>query len=823
MWSGTGNVRLNLFGACCGTGFQLTNLNTGVTATNGGQSQYSAREASTTVIEDTATWIKGKHSVSFGGSMVQGDVWLKTHTLVPTANFGLLSSESANAMFTAANFPGASATDLTNATNLYAMLTGRISSLTGDARINPAGDSFVPLGESTAQGRMREFDFYASDSWRATPTLTVSGGLRYVLANPFYPTNNSYTTVTEAGLYGVSGVGNLFMPGTLTGTKPSFIQYPAGTYAYDPDRNNFGPSVGIAWQAPGQDNALGRLILGSQEGDSVIRGGFALAFQRPGMSDFALTFAANQGIAVNLLRDNTNSSLPILLRNQPALPSAPAATYPIIPTSITNSVNAFDSNLQLPYTQSYTVGWQRKLGQDTAIELRYVGSRHRQDWETVNLNEISITDNGFLNEFRKAQANLQANIAAGRGTTFAYTGAPGTSPLPIFLAYMNGLPGAQAGDASKYTGANWTNSSFLGYLAAQNPNPFGFMCNNAGGCTTATLTNGFIGQTAFRNNAAAAGLPVNFFVANPDVIGGANLTTNSGGTRSNSVQFEFRKRLSQGFQLNTSYVWGQAYIAQRYGFSKPTVDLLQVGQIGGVQHAFKTNWLYELPFGREKHWGGNAGAVVDGLIGGWSIDGVARVQTGEMMDFGNVRLVGMTVDEFRKAVGLRVGANGQLFLLPQDIIDNTVRAFAVSATTQSGYSGAAPTGRYLAPANGPDCIETEPGFGDCGVRSLVVNGPPLVRFDMSIVKRMRVHGRVTFEFRGEFLNAFNSPYFNPASTVSGQALGMTTNVTAPPGPIQTGTPYSNTTAGTSSDSFRLIQLLGDNTSRIIQLVFRVRW
>jgi hypothetical protein len=193
------------------------------------------------------------------------------------------------------------------------------------------------------------------------------------------------------------------------------------------------------------------------------------------------------------------------------------------------------------------------------------------------------------------------------------------------------------------------------------------------------------------------------------------------------------------------------------------------------------------------------------------------------MDFGNVRLVGMTEDQFRKAVGLRVGANGQLFLLPQDIIDNTVRAFAVSATTPSGYAGVAPTGRYLAPANGPDCIETEPGFGDCGVRSLVVNGPPLVRFDMSIVKRMRIHGRVTFEFRGEFLNAFNSPYFNPAATVSGQALGLTSNVTAPGGPIQTGTPYSNTTAGNSADSFRLIQLLGDNTSRIIQLVFRVRW
>ena len=71
-----------------------------------------------------------------------------------------------------------------------------------------------------------------------------------------------------------------------------------------------------------------------------------------------------------------------------------------------------------------------------------------------------------------------------------------------------------------------------------------------------------------------------------------------------------------------------------------------------------------------------------------------------------------------------------------DIIQNTVKAFSVSATAANGYSQGAPTGRYLAPANGPDCIET---------------------------------------------------------------------------------------AATSADGFRLTSLLGDNTSRLAQLVWRVRW
>jgi hypothetical protein len=838
MFSGTGGYRLNFAGACCGTGFALTNLASGVTTTGNtpgqGTAANSSREASTKVIEDTATWISGRHSVTLGGTMLQADVWLENQTKVPTVGFGLVSTEPATAMFTAANFPGASAADLAQAQNLYAILTGRVTSLTGDARINPDGTEYVPLGKSRAAGRMREFDFYVADSWRATPNLTISGGFRYVLQNPFYPVNNSYTTTTEAGLYGVSGDGNLFKPGTLTGSKTTLVQYPEGTYAYSADQNNFGPSIGFAWQPPSQEGGIGKLLFGSEEGDSAIRGGFGMAYNRPGMSDFTGVFGNNRGISVALDRTSTLGNLgtlPLLLRDASriTLQPAPAVAYPILPQSV-DSVNVFDSNLQLSYTQSYSVGWQRKLGRDTAFEIRYVGSRHLHDWETVNINEIDIKQNGFINEFKTAQANLQANIAAGRGATFAYTGAPGTAPLPVFLAYYNALGSNRANDPTAYTGTPWMNSTFLGFLAARNPNPFGFASTNS--------TNGFVGNASFRANAITAGIPANYFLANPDVIGGADFTTNAGGTRANSVQLEFRKRLSHGVAFNTSYAWSDAFVQQRYGFQKPIEEIVQTGQTGNVQHAFKGNIIYELPFGKDQRWASNASGWKDALIGGWEIDGVGRVQTGEMLDFGNVRLVGMTIDEFKKSIDLRVGpsVNGvaQLYILPDDIIQNTVKAFTVSATSANGYGAlGAPTGRYLAPANGPDCIETSPSFGDCGVRTLVVNGPRLVRFDLSAVKRVKMAGHTSAEFRVEMLNALNSPYFNTANTSGVQyvPLGMSSTFFTGNGPNQTGTPVGggannttgNTQAGTSADSFRLTSLLGDNTARIVQLVFRVRW
>src|SRR5207249_6926978 len=138
-----------------------------------------------------------------------------------------------------------------------------------------------------------------------------------------------------------------------------------------------------------------------------------------------------------------------------------------------------------------TCGSQREVAKKLAVEVRYVGNRFLQNWQTYNrnLDENNIAENGLLNEFNLAQANLRANIAAGRGNTFAFTGAPGTSPLPITLAYFSGLPTAQASDPTRYTSTNFTSTAFVNTLALNNPN----ICNStatasATSSTTPTVT-----------------------------------------------------------------------------------------------------------------------------------------------------------------------------------------------------------------------------------------------------------------------------------------------------------------------------------------------
>ncbi len=150
-------------------------------------------------------------------------------------------------MFVQANFQGASGTDITRAANLYAVLTGRVISIAGNALLNEDTNTYKYLGDRNQRGRQREFGFFVQDSWRFRPSLTLTYGLRWELQLPFTPMNDSYTTTSVAGLYGISGEGNLFKPGVTPGSVTQFVPFKKGEKAYNTDYRNFAPSFGFAW------------------------------------------------------------------------------------------------------------------------------------------------------------------------------------------------------------------------------------------------------------------------------------------------------------------------------------------------------------------------------------------------------------------------------------------------------------------------------------------------------------------------------------------------------------------------------------------------
>src|SRR5690606_4180725 len=135
-----------------------------------------SRNASDLAIENNVTWLKGNHNITGGFSWSRFSFWGKNSSLVPSMGFGLLNDDPAQDVITSAALAAAtgvtpSSTELGAARNLYALLTGRVSSITGNARINEDTDMYEYMGTSTQRARMQEGGFYLQDSWRWKPNF----------------------------------------------------------------------------------------------------------------------------------------------------------------------------------------------------------------------------------------------------------------------------------------------------------------------------------------------------------------------------------------------------------------------------------------------------------------------------------------------------------------------------------------------------------------------------------------------------------------------------------------------------------------------------
>ena len=82
------------------------------------------------------------------------------------------------------------------------------------------------------------------------------------------------------------------------------------------------------------------------------------------------------------------------------------------------------------------------------------------------------------------------------------------------------------------------------------------------------------------------------------------------------------------------------------------------------------------------------------------------------------------------------------------------------------------------------------GFGECGVRSLIVTGPKVVRVDFNVIKQIRVTEKVLIEGQAQIFNVFNNVSFNPVNY-----------------------------AGSISDSYQVTGAI--DQSRTMQLAFRI--
>jgi hypothetical protein len=271
--------------------------------------------------------------------------------------------------------------------------------------------------------------------------------------------------------------------------------------------------------------------------------------------------------------------------------------------------------------------------------------------------------------------------------------------------------------------------------------------------------------------------------------------TNSRAVRNNHFWIvELRRRLSGGLAVQGSYTYARSWneSQQDFHFSPSAFNLRQTG----VPHAFRALWTYDLPVGRGKRFGANMNAWLDGVLGGWAVSGTARVQT-QAFVLRDAVLVGMSHDEAREAMRqLRFGTDpvsGALTLwnFPEDIYTNTRLAYDTDPTQPTFYvPGTEPTGRYFAPAGGPNCNWIYPG--DCGTTELWFRGRWFGEFDFRFAKQFNLPGRARFELSAEVFNALMAKNFP-----------------------------SGVSPGTGANTFRITST--QSNARTAQVVWRVTW
>ncbi len=239
----------------------------------------------------------------------------------------------------------------------------------------------------------RNLGVFAQDTWRTTPRLTLTYGVRWDI--DFAPSSVDGPALPALTGFNLNDLSSLAL--AAPGTQPFKTTY-----------GNLAPRIGVAyqiWQNPGWE--------------TVLRGGFGIFYD-----------LATSEIGGSVLGGYPFGGLKFVSGTFPFDPGT-AAPPPITPASLTSpgaTLYAFDPNLKLPYTLEWNFALEQALGRQQTISASYLGSKGKRLLQSAfifapspNFAQADLVSNTATSNYNALQIQFQRRFSHGLQALASYT------------------------------------------------------------------------------------------------------------------------------------------------------------------------------------------------------------------------------------------------------------------------------------------------------------------------------------------------------------------------------------------------------------------
>jgi hypothetical protein len=633
---------------------------------------------------DDITKVRGSHSFQFGANYREVDNLRESDaqnffqgvTNVYWLNDSGISNTGSSLDPAAFGYPAVDPDFSASYDFAMAAMAGLIPQVNANYELNKALN-VIPQGQLVPRHfRDHEYEMYVQDQWRMKPNFTVTYGLRYSILQPPFettgtqvaPTTSLHDWFDQRGI--AASQGQVYEPligfglsGQANGKQPY--------WGYD--YKDFAPRLAFAYSPKGESGLAKRLWGG--QGKTSIRAGYGIYFDHFGEGitntfdrngSFGLTTSEVNPAGVQSVDGSARYSGLYTIPTQSAdgcttppcsiVGAPPTGPFPVLPPSGATTPGGFaitwglDDKLKTPYSHVIDFSITRELPSNFVFEASYVGRfAHRLLQEEDLAEPVNLRDpTGGQTYFQATQA-LARQYYAGTpiqnitpaliGTNYwqnIFPAAAGTAVNQLF-----GTSSEAAGTTQPCLGNALPNSATVTATQAM----YDLFCNFSGNETTALEVAdapGLITSTCFPACATIGGKPTSGYDFYSPQFSSLFAWRSVGNSAYNAGQFSLRHRAG-GLEFDLNYTYSKSTDmgsnAERisefegFGLGSQIINSWFPQQNRAISdfdttHIVNANWVYQLPFGRGKRFGGGMGRFTNAVFGGWTVSGLWRWSTG---------------------------------------------------------------------------------------------------------------------------------------------------------------------------------------------------